>query len=119
MLSHSVAESPCLQSANPTKTISGTSFTQDHANQIKRLTSKGTLLYDGDSAGRKAAIRAGYLCLKYGIEPTIDDIPDNIDPYDWIESSTIENIKSELENALNLIDFDYKYEHNNTQADTG
>ena len=99
--------------------ISGTSFTQDHANQIKRLTSKVTLLYDGDSAGRKAAIRAGYLCLKYGIEPTIADIPDNIDPDDWIESSTIENIKSELENALNLIDFDYKYEHNNTQSDTG
>ena len=99
--------------------ISGTSFTQDHGNQIKRLTSKVTLLYDGDNAGRKAAIRAGYLCLKYGIEPTITDIPNNMDPDDWIESSTIENIKNKIETALNLIDFDYKYEHNNTQTDTG
>ena len=59
--------------------ISGTSFTENHAIQIKRLTNKVSLLYDGDSAGRKAAIRAGYLCLKHSIEPNIVDIPSGLD----------------------------------------
>ena len=99
--------------------ISGTSFTENHANQIKRLSSKVTLLYDGDAAGRKAAIRAGYLCLKHGIEPNITDIPNGLDPDDWIESSKIEDIKHEINNAINLIDFDYKYEYNNDQSDIG
>ncbi len=98
--------------------ISGTSFTESHASQIKRLTNKITLLYDGDNAGRKAAIRAGYLCLKHGIEPTITDIPENIDPDDWIDSSNIDDIKDKISNALNIIDFDYKYQYNQTQIAT-
>ena len=98
--------------------ISGTSFTENHASQIKRLTNKITLLYDGDNAGRKAAIRAGYLCLKHGIEPTITDIPENIDPDDWIDSSNIDDIKDKISNALNIIDFDYKYQYNQTQIAT-
>ena len=98
--------------------ISGTSFTENHAIQIKRLTNKVSLLYDGDSAGRKAAIRAGYLCLKHSIEPNIVDIPSGLDPDDWIESTTIDEIQNKIENAINLIDFDFKYELENNQSDS-
>ncbi len=98
--------------------ISGTSFTENHAIQIKRLTNKVSLLYDGDSAGRKAAIRAGYLCLKHSIEPNIVDIPGGLDPDDWIESTKIDEIQNKIENAINLIDFDYKYELGNDQSDS-
>ncbi len=97
--------------------ISGTSFTENHAIQIKRLTNKINLLYDGDNAGRKAAIRAGYLCLKHGIEPNVVDIPNGLDPDDWIESTEINDIKQKIEYSINLIDFDYKYEYNNDQSD--
>ena len=47
--------------------VSGTAFTNRHANHIRRLTSKVYLCYDGDSAGINASLKTGYTLLKSGI----------------------------------------------------
>ena len=99
--------------------ISGTSFTDGHAAQIKRLCNKAYLLYDGDSAGRKAAIRAGYICLKFGIEPNIVQIPDKIDPDDWITQSGKDEVQSTIDKGVNVIDFHFKYESEDVESDIG
>jgi DNA primase len=38
------------------------------------------MLYDGDSAGIKAAVRAGLLCLSRGMEVLIASLPAEEDP---------------------------------------
>ena len=43
------------------------------------------LAYDGDSAGKAAAIKAGYILLKNGIPTKIIQIPNDMDPDDWVK----------------------------------
>ena len=98
---------------------SGTAFTDDHATQIKRLTNKACLLYDGDDAGKKAAIRAGYILLKHGLESKIIEIPDGIDPDDWLEEEELSKIKDKLDNGIDVISFHFKYESDSVKTDVG
>jgi DNA primase len=49
--------------------VSGTAFTPRHALALSRITQKVVLFYDGDKAGGNAAIRAGWVLLKAGMEP--------------------------------------------------
>ena len=99
--------------------VSGTAFTDQHAIQIKRLCNKAYLLYDGDDAGKKAAIRAGYISLKFGLEANIVQIPDGIDPDDWISQANIEDIKNKIYKGLDIIDFHFNYESDLVQTDAG
>ena len=98
---------------------SGTAFTQAYATQIKRLCDKAYLLPDGDDAGRKAAIRAGYILLQFGIEANIVEIPDGIDPDDWVTQTDINSIKEKIYNAINVVDFHFKTESENVKTDVG
>ena len=99
--------------------VSGTAFTDQHAIQIKRLCNNVFLLYDGDDAGKKAAIRAGYLSLKFGLETNVVEIPDGIDPDDWISQSNIDDIKNKIYNGIDVIDFHFNYESDLVKTDAG
>ena len=68
---------------HPLVAVSGTAFTQRHALALSRITQKAVLLYDGDNAGGNAAIRAGWVLLKAGLEPTIVRPPGDQDPDDF------------------------------------
>ena len=65
--------------------VSGTAFTDQHALQLKRFCNVVYLAYDGDSAGKAAAIRAGYVLLRSGISAFIINIPEDLDPDDWVK----------------------------------
>ena len=65
--------------------VSGTAFTDPHALQIKRFCTNVNLAYDGDSAGITAAIRAGYVLLRSGLSPFIVNMPEELDPDDWVK----------------------------------
>ena len=65
--------------------MSGTAFTDQHALQLKRFCNNVYLAYDGDSAGKAAAIRAGYVLLRTGISAFIVNIPEGLDPDDWVK----------------------------------
>ena len=60
----------------------GTAFTDGHAQMLKRLTRNVQIAYDGDSAGISSTIKAGYVLLKNGLNPSIIEIPDGKDPDD-------------------------------------
>ena len=77
------------------------------------------MLYDGDDAGKKAAIRAGYLSLKFGLETNVVEIPDGIDPDDWISQSNIDDIKNKIYNGIDVIDFHFNYESDLVKTDAG
>ena len=85
--------------------ISGTSLTMNHAKALSRLTNKIILLYDGDSAGGSATIRAGFIIYKAGMEPYVIRPPEGMDPDDWILNNGKIEIEGQIENPVNFIDY--------------
>ncbi|MEX2234444.1 MAG: DNA primase [Cyclobacteriaceae bacterium] len=59
---------------------SGTALTQDQIKLMRRFTENVTVLYDGDAAGIKAAVRGIDLVLKGGLNVRIVLLPDGEDP---------------------------------------
>ena len=59
---------------------SGTALTQGQIRMIHRLTNNVTVLYDGDSAGIKAAVRGIDLLLEAGLNIKIVLLPEGEDP---------------------------------------
>ena len=58
----------------------GTSLTENHGRFIKRYCQKPLLLFDGDSAGRKATVRSAGIFFKLGCEPLVVQLPEGEDP---------------------------------------
>jgi len=62
----------------------GTSLTQDQLRLIKKYTSNLTIIYDGDTAGVKAALRGLDMALEEGLNVRLVLIPDNEDPDSYV-----------------------------------
>ena len=62
----------------------GTSLTPDQLRLVKKYTNNLTILYDGDSAGVKAAMRGLDLALEEGLNVQLVLIPDNEDPDSYV-----------------------------------
>lgn len=63
---------------------SGTSLTPDQLRLIKKYTSNLTILYDGDAAGIKAALRGLDLALEEGLNVQVALLPDQDDPDSYV-----------------------------------
>ena len=62
----------------------GTSLTQDQLRLIKKYTNNLTIIYDGDSAGVKAALRGMDLALEESLNVRLVLIPDKEDPDSYV-----------------------------------
>ncbi len=62
----------------------GTSLTPDQLRLIKKYTNNLTIVYDGDAAGVKAALRGLDLALEEGLNVKLVLIPDNEDPDSYV-----------------------------------
>ncbi len=62
----------------------GTSLTPDQLRLIKKYTNNLTIIYDGDSAGIKAALRGLDLALEEGLNVKLVLIPDKEDPDSYV-----------------------------------
>lgn len=62
----------------------GTSLTVDQLRLIKKHTNNLTIIYDGDNAGVKAALRGLDLALEEGLYVRLVLIPDNEDPDSYV-----------------------------------
>ncbi len=58
----------------------GTAFTQEHVSLLKKQADSVVLVFDGDSAGRKAALRTGALFLEAEIPVRVAVLPAGEDP---------------------------------------
>ena len=63
----------------------GTSLTQDQLRLIHRYTKNLTILYDGDAAGIKAAIRGLDMALEEGLNVQLVLLPDKEDPDSYVQ----------------------------------
>ena len=71
----------------------GTSLTEEQIRLIGKFTQNVTIMYDGDSAGLHAAVRAIGLILKEGMNPKVVFLPDGDDPDSYSQKHTLEEIR--------------------------
>ena len=89
--------------------VSGTAFSERHVSQMKRFCSKALLAYDGDSAGISATLKTGYNLIKGGIEAQVIEIPNKLDPDEWVSKEGPEAfIKNGIDRASGLVDYHLK-----------
>ena len=84
---------------------SGTALTTGQARLAKRFADSAVLLYDGDSAGQKAAVRAAIVLLGAGFEVKVAQLPDGSDPDSFVRKEGIEKLKELITDALSFVDF--------------
>lgn len=85
---------------------SGTSLTEEQVKLISRFTKNVTVLYDGDAAGIKAAIRGTDLILDSGLNIKVLLFPDGHDPDSFVQQVGTEEFKLYLKsNAKDFITF--------------
>jgi len=63
----------------------GTSLTQDQLRLVKKYTNNLTIIYDGDSAGVKAALRGLDMAIEEGLNVKLVLIPDKEDPDSYVQ----------------------------------
>lgn len=85
---------------------SGTSLTVEQIRLIRKFTDNITIIYDGDGAGIKAALRGIGLVLKEGMNVKIVLLPDGKDPDDFARSHTEDEVREYISvNSRDFIDF--------------
>lgn len=77
---------------------SGTSLTEDQLKLIKRYTKNLTILYDGDAAGVKAALRGMDMAIEQGLNVQVVLLPDNHDPDSYVQAVGMDDFKTYIKN---------------------
>ncbi len=72
----------------------GTSLTQDQLRLIKKYTKNLTIIYDGDAAGVKAALRGLDMALEEGLNVKLVLIPDKEDPDSYLQKVGVTAFKN-------------------------
>ena len=75
---------------------SGTSLTIGQIRLIRKFTNNVTIIYDGDSAGIKAALRGVGLVLKEGLNVKVVLLPEGQDPDDFARRNTLEQVQEHI-----------------------
>ena len=85
---------------------SGTALTLQQIRLIKRLTLNIIVLFDGDLAGQRAALRGIDLILQEGMNVRVCFFPNGEDPDSFVRSNELEKVKTYLsEQANDFIQF--------------
>jgi len=83
----------------------GTAFTKEHVSILKKHADSVVLVFDGDSAGRKAALRTGALFLEEEIPVRVASLPKGDDPDSLLRDKGPDVFRSLLENAASITAF--------------
>jgi DNA primase len=83
----------------------GTAFTVDQAKLLRRYAVDVTLLFDGDSAGRKAAGAAEEPCDQTGLDAKVALLPDQTDPDEFVRSKGGDALRHLIGNARGLFEY--------------
>lgn len=85
---------------------SGTALSADQISLIKRLTPNITMIFDGDAAGIRAAMRGIDLILEAGMKLRVVSLPDGADPDSFARENGAAKTKQYLEeNEVDFITF--------------
>ena len=85
---------------------SGTALTDGQIRLIGRFTKNVTIMYDGDEAGVKAALRGIDMFLRQGMNVKVVLIPDGDDPDSFARKHTLEEVEDFIaRNEQDFVDF--------------
>ena len=97
---------------------SGTALSEDQISILHRFTNSITLLYDGDAAGQKAALRGTDMLLARGMRIKILLLPDNDDPDSFARKHTSTEFREYVEShQVDFITFKTNLLLNEAQGD--
>ena len=85
----------------------GTALTKEQAKLISRYTKNIYLCYDGDSAGQNATQRAIEIFKEIDIQANVIELPEQLDPDDYIKKYGKESFETLITNSLNSILYNY------------
>ena len=77
----------------------GTSLTIDQLRLVKKYTQNLTIIYDGDAAGVKAALRGLDMALEEGLNVQLVLIPDNEDPDSYVNKVGVDAFRAFVQSA--------------------
>lgn len=83
----------------------GTALTQSHVRTLKGYTEEAILLFDGDTAGLKAAMRSVPIFLTEQLTSKIAVLPETHDPDTFVNEFGKEGLLELLNNAMSLPEF--------------
>ena len=86
----------------------GTAFTAEHALLLKKFVSDVILVFDSDSAGEKAALRAIPILTDAGLRVKVLQVPDGKDPDEYIKHNGSLEFGKLILNAVSYMDFQIK-----------
>ncbi len=97
---------------------SGTALTENQIRLINRLTKNITVVFDGDAAGSRAALRGIDLILGQGMNVKICNLPENDDPDSFVSDRSLKEVESYLvENSKDFIVYKASLLLSDTQND--
>ncbi len=86
----------------------GTALTTKQIDLIKRFTDTVLIAYDADSAGNMATLRSLDLLVKAGLEIKVIDLPQGLDPADFLIKKGKKLFQNLIDSSLSLIDYKLK-----------
>ncbi|MDA1014232.1 MAG: DNA primase [Planctomycetota bacterium] len=86
----------------------GTAFTEAHTTLTKRMAERVVLTYDGDQAGRAAAMRALEKLLAVETDLRVLTLPAGMDPAEYLDAHGTEAMQSLIDSAPEAWDFKLK-----------
>ncbi|MEJ2628976.1 MAG: toprim domain-containing protein, partial [bacterium] len=96
----------------------GTALTDNQAHILARYSRNVTLLFDGDSAGFKAALRGVEVLFKAGMRVTIAPLPQGVDPDTLLFRKSKKVMNEFIESAQTFIDFHLEQLKSNNSLNT-
>jgi len=83
----------------------GTALTQGHVSVLARYTRNMVLIFDGDEAGQRAAVRALAVFIESGIMPRVVVLPSGEDPDSMVRKEGAEAFRSRIDRARSLFEY--------------
>jgi len=82
----------------------GTALTEDHCRMLRRYVDAAILLFDSDTAGRKAADRSLGIFLAEGLDVRVAHVPEGKDPAEMLASQGKEAFEAVLTSARDALE---------------
>jgi DNA primase len=86
----------------------GTALTEEQVKLLSRYTKNIYILYDSDSAGKEATVRAINVFITQSIFPKLITLPPNTDPDDFLEEHGASALRDYIDDAKTFYGFIYE-----------
>ena len=83
----------------------GTALTANHIRTLKAFSTSIYTLFDADEAGRKATLRGLEKFLAEDIPARVVELPQGMDPYDYLQKEGKDKMQALIDKALPLMEF--------------